>query len=324
MSKNRRNRNRGSRKDPAAAAVVEVLGEGVEVAIPPDATKLEGDDVDAIVDALVAAEPDGPTLEESTPAPIRCPGCLHPLDERIFQPQFGFDDAMITRLRANPADAPYCLECLKQCELTGHWPVPTKSVEELTGAPSVELPPPFDSASLETFAAELVNPSAEIVRVVDPPRERGKVLQTLPTGELQVNVENLFERIDDFAVGVDRLVAEASVVGVECVRLEHVLAVIIGVPLKTMRERYEFQVFPDVDEVETTALGPKVKESDPVVMILKLEVATLMWKAPAGDFTRAIQGLRPNAGLGAIADAFYNEQRAIELGRSMEGDPAQE
>lgn len=152
-------------------------------------------------------------------------------------------------------------------------------------------------------------------------------LEIGPGGDITatVDVPGFFEAMEDFATGLDRTFADARSVGAVCVQLERLVALVIGMDAEVLRTAYHFEVFPD-DDPKRGKLGmTDVDEHVPVVLVCRLEPGSLYLKTRAGTLAALLRGLRPSAGLGALVQALWNEQQAIELGRKLEaGDPGEE
>jgi len=141
-----------------------------------------------------------------------------------------------------------------------------------------------------------------------------------------IDVPKFFEAAEDFANGLDRVLADARAVGAPCIQLERLIALVIGGDAEALREAYSFQVYPDEDEPARGKLRQLQLGDDPrVVLVLALEPGVLFLKAQASALSALLRGLRPGAGIGALVQALWNEQQAIELGRRLDsGDPGQE
>lgn len=116
------------------------------------------------------------------------------------------------------------------------------------------------------------------------------------------------------------LLATVGTDNVVMIRLERLIALVLGLSVEELRQKYHFQVFPDDPED-----APQGSDAALVVVVLHLEPAQLFFKSLVRTLEVLVSDLQPGAGIGALVQALWNEQQSIELGRRLsEEDPGQE
>lgn len=131
---------------------------------------------------------------------------------------------------------------------------------------------------------------------------------------LDVGVGAFFEALEDAASAFERAAGDVLAVGRECVRLTWLIARVLGREPDELRDSCRFEVFP-------------TEEADPqrVCCLLRTQSGEqVMITARADRLLAVLRGILPGAGLGALVDALWHEQQALELGRQLSGDPGQE
>lgn len=102
-----------------------------------------------------------------------------------------------------------------------------------------------------------------------------------------------------------------------CAELEHLVAAALGEPVEDLRAMRGLEVFPDADDV-----GSHLDASDLVVVVLRFESGSLFLKCVLSTLGTMLRELDPGAGLGALVQAVWNEQAALELGRLLDSADA--
>lgn len=190
---------------------------------------------------------------------------------------------------------------------------------------------PSDATAAVAVAGDVDVDVDEMVTAIVAAEPNGPTLE--PDDELEaggdvvatIDVPKFFEAMEDLADGLDRTLGDARAIGATCVKLERLIALVIGEDAEVLRTQRGFEVFPEADDVARGKLGiVELEEAAPVVVCLRLECGSVFVKSSAATVGALLRGLRPNAGIGAFVQAFWNEQQAIDLGRALQGDAGDE